>query len=1345
MAIDKELLDKLEKIKNPKMFSSGAGSALASGARTYKQIEGDKEKQKNPSVAQATLDKTRMNAAQRILSDPIAAKKNPEWLIKDLERIASGGEPEKAGGIQGLFGKALGGALEGVSYVMGRPLAVVASGLKEISDIPSGGASITDFLGQAVAKDTAVSKYLPKTGTKWLDQTLGFVADIALDPLTYVTFGATQWAGREGRLALAAEASKADNIAKVPSLLAKVEDGSIARLGEWALNAEERAALGIRRGVSWSFGSGNTIGKEGTLLGKISEKAATPIGGGFARGRALLGDTALAKPFQKLTAKQYEKAADLTMYGRRAVEDPDTIKILTDLASYRSAIRANGTGRMLGSRVAKEGERLASDVAKYENQTGRKLHEVIENIRPAADAQEQLLADRKRQFFNMSANTSNEVTADFGVRRGTSPYIIKPSPNYVPHLFTEEAAKKLASSGGENATQISAIRRALNMGQKDFTAGPTVLMKRELQTGKKFLGSVLKSNNGDGYATIREINDITMKKLKFNLFEEDSAKYISGYINQLVNQAKRVSYTDSLFDYGPSVVRSLNDKIVPNRAVAKQLNETLDFYDEIVTPILDELAKTTKGVLGPRLALAEAVSSSQPGAKILSKKQVDGVRKVLNQTIESLNSADKSVLKLDLSTREAYENVAKPLRSRLDDIQRALDSGDETKLVSDLGLRDLYKRMFPDGDVPDNPKALAEDIIDAARDLFSPQTNRKAADILGSALPGVEKNVAGTKTAKITKLQSELEQLAATKPNAVRKIAEAETKVAEATAKLDPSETLRLSREEWDSTVGKMYSDDISKVMSDISANPPKGAAAEITQQWVTKTNDLLNSLDSPGLALNPVERDLMRNVMRQMKGLEAQIALLDSQDALTQRVVNSAINKKSIQKAAKTTIKGWENIESLGVRLPEEIRDRLFGKMEELATPGGADAFWKKYFMYDKFFKVGAMYTPGFIVRNSYTAAWNNFVFGTSVADVGRGIRFATSVMRKGVDEALANVPAKDQGLYKRALEIAYASGAGQTADDIIGPIMSSRAKKILQTKVVGSWSKANEGVELAARFSMGLSALKRGMTFDSAVQNIGRYHFDYSNLSSLDEFMKKFIPFWTFASRNVPLQLVNQVARPKMYRIYESAQRNFPVEDDSQFPKWLRDRGPIQLPFMGKDTVLNMDLPHVDMEEQIRMFSDPIRLLSQANPLFKLPIELAGERQLWSNAPFKNEAVDVRGPLDYPTYALGALAGLLPFAGPQSWKNPRTGGYQTSSKAAYAVPNLIPPLATLQRILPELGGKESYQDRASSNRASFVGLPFRRVSEQEKFNELTRRQFEIKDYLSDLTKRGKLMPKES
>lgn len=1385
--------------------------------------------EEDPALAQLNIDKARISGAQRILSDPIARTQNPEFLIRDLEKIAKGESPSTPG-IEGAFKNAVSKVGEGFLWGLGRPLAAVTSVAKEIADIPSGGFSVNELVSQALAKDTTPSKYISKTGIGWLDQSIGLVVDIAADPLTYVTFGASAYAGRNGRLLLSSKAATKEAIERAPSLRAKVDDGSIAKLGEWALDGAERLAVGLpeKPGISFAFGSKGAIAKPGTLAEDLSAGAATVVGKNLAKIRGGIGSSKAARPFQKVTASKSAKIAGLEMYGRVA-DDPQTVNRIADLATYSSAIRANANGSFIARKFGSLGQNLAREVREYEEATGRRIHEVTEGVRDAVDDYEADLAGRASKFIRDMRDDQNARTADFGARRNVKAYIINDRENYVPHTLTKESRDFIGSKRWAGTRWDSTVRQSLDMTAKEFREGPPPLRGRKLLgpriengvevPGEKFLGVRLKTSTADGSATIREINDISQKLLKFKWFEEDGAQYIENYLDSIVAQTKRVSFADRLFDYGEDVVRPIMEKVIPNKEVIREWEKTVALYDNLITPVLESLSKAgvkAGDVLGPRLSLAEAVASSRPGAKILSPDQITQIRGVLKQIENQLRITDNVVSRKPKEIRQAYQTIAAPLRGRLDAVTQALDADDHENLLATTGLRELYQRLLPDADdIPSDPKALAEDIIDAAEALRGTPIAQGLgieddfSDVIKQAVEGISRrssitevptgtgpvvaardeaetyaqNLAKTISEKesaaetligIPKVIAEMPDVskkleagdalknlemeilkinknaakaakAAATPEEAAKITRAATRatkplrdeVKKVQAIMDSGRSIAAAADDWDNTIGRYYAEDFRKVIEDVGQRPPPGAAGEAMSMWTERTRDILNSLDNAKLVLNPEEYELMSRLVTQMKGLEANLAMYEQVSEFSAAQLARARSGELGGDMARKVIRNWERIESLGIQMPPDVRDRMFGRVGELLTPQGQSQWAKMYNSYNRFFKVTAMLSPGFIVRNSYTAAFNNFVAGVTPKEVTEGLRFATSIWKNGLDNALGKLPAETRDLYEQALKVTYATGAGQSADDIMAPILAGKGAKWVNRQPIAGWAKANETAEVAARFSLALSSLKRGMDFDAAVGQVTRYHFDYTDLSSLDEFARKFIPFWIFASRNIPLQMVNQIARPSMYRMYESVQRNFGVEEDEGIPNWLARRNPIRLPGMGPGEYIDIDLPHIDMRDQINMMTDPIRLASQFNPLVKLPIEMAGNQQLWSGSQFSRKPQEVRGPLDYPAYLAGLLFG-------DAGVNPQTGQRWTNTKAAYAIPNLVPTLAQFQRLIPELGGKEAYVDRATSSRASYFGLPYRRVSPEEQFNELTRRQFAIRDYLSGRTRRGEITPKQ-
>jgi hypothetical protein len=500
-----------------------------------------------------------------------------------------------------------------------------------------------------------------------------------------------------------------------------------------------------------------------------------------------------------------------------------------------------------------------------------------------------------------------------------------------------------------------------------------------------------------------------------------------------------------------------------------------------------------------------------------------------------------------------------------------------------------------------------------------------------------------------------------------------------------------------------------------------------INNEWLEETNRRLAAINDASNLDQPTKSTWER-VLLDAKAKEAALASVGNQVKWANDVVRTIeqVPNKFFADHANAVREGWRAFEGLGVQLPQDTGRFLLGKIDELATADGIKEVLRIFDRYNRFFRVTAMLTPGFVVRNAYTAAFNNFVYGATLQDTADAIRFATNLHRRGARAALAAVPEAERELYDAAYRSVLSSGAGQIREIATQPL-NGKESRLLKTRAVKVWSNANADAETGARMAMALRGIRNGKNIDEVATDIARYHFDYTDLSKLDEFAKVFIPFWTFASRNIPLQLMNQISRPGMYRAYESLKRNMPVDESIILPSWLAEREPLGL---GAGGVLNPDLPQVDMASQIAQLSDPLRLLSQLYPQYKLPIELAGNRQLGLNIPFSETPQQVRGPLDVPAALVAALTGQA---------TSTAEGPAISSKVAYAVPSAFPLLGLAQRLLPQGGGQEKYQERQlSSILAAVTGAPYRQVPQEEQERELRRREFALRDYLDDLKRRG-------
>ena len=512
--------------------------------------------------------------------------------------------------------------------------------------------------------------------------------------------------------------------------------------------------------------------------------------------------------------------------------------------------------------------------------------------------------------------------------------------------------------------------------------------------------------------------------------------------------------------------------------------------------------------------------------------------------------------------------------------------------------------------------------------------------------------------------------------------------------------------------------------------------ANQYTSDWLSRTDKLFAQINDPNI-LDDATRKAWDKVITLNQAGEKKLAEIEGKLGFNTQI-NQLLSPPSgsfyynelpssfYGNIVKDVKDGWVAIENLGIQMPKELSDMLFSKIDTLGTKVGQSQFFQFFRQWNQFFRVSAMLSPGFIVRNGYTGAFNNFVYGCTLEDTAQAIRFATVLQKRGIDAALDSLPE----IGREGVELAYrgviASGGGQTLDIIQPMIDTAKTNRMMNTRLVKGWSKSNENLEIGLRMSMAIRGVKNGLDLDQIGGAVTRYHFNYQDLSKLDEYAKLFVPFWTFASKNIGLQFANQLARPSMYLSYEKLKDSMPVDENLILPEWLARREPLGL---TSGTVLNLDLPQVDMADQIRNFSDPLRLLGQMYPQYRLIPELAGNRMYNTGIPFSQKLQPVRGPLDYPSALLGMLTGQTVDT---------ADGKALTAKGAYVLPQALPLLGTLQRLLPNFGGQSKYQDRQGSSWAGWAGVPVRGVTAEEQENTLVGREIALQNLIKDLQRRG-------
>ena len=323
--------------------------------------------------------------------------------------------------------------------------------------------------------------------------------------------------------------------------------------------------------------------------------------------------------------------------------------------------------------------------------------------------------------------------------------------------------------------------------------------------------------------------------------------------------------------------------------------------------------------------------------------------------------------------------------------------------------------------------------------------------------------------------------------------------------------------------------------------------------------------------------------------------------------------------------------------------------------------------------------------------------------------------------------------------------AGGGQVMDDAWamtrGASERQWARKTYDNPYTRTFRNFNSNVEMAVRMGLALDSARNGFSVAEGTARIARYHFDYTDLSSLDEAARMIIPFWTFASRNVQLQITSQLTRPALYRAYERSRTLDNGEPDPNDPLYIRVRDPWVL---DDGTYFNLDLPQVSVEEQYdQLRTDPTRLLSMTSPLPRAVLEkVFDETRFGTGAPYSDEPVEA-GITDLPArlvdLALGADVTRL-----------RTGEAVVSPYAQETAASILPPIQQIQRLInpfvtggdPEavgIGGAQRYRERDLPTTAgSYFGFPIVRPTQSQREGELRRKEREYKELIDRLRRAG-------
>jgi hypothetical protein len=156
--------------------------------------------------------------------------------------------------------------------------------------------------------------------------------------------------------------------------------------------------------------------------------------------------------------------------------------------------------------------------------------------------------------------------------------------------------------------------------------------------------------------------------------------------------------------------------------------------------------------------------------------------------------------------------------------------------------------------------------------------------------------------------------------------------------------------------------------------------------------------------------------------------------------------------------------------------------------------------------------------------------------------------------------------------------------------------------------------------RFILAFDSAIRGADSGMAAARVKRYYFDYEDLSKLDKAMRQFIPFWLWTSRNMHMQVTNMWLNPKPYLIYQNFIDNFRgdrPQDDANINPFIAKLGAFKLPF-GEGLNFLPDFGFTRIGPTVEDLSNPLKLLNQVSPVFKVPAEQALGKSFFTGKDF-------------------------------------------------------------------------------------------------------------------------------
>lgn len=499
-------------------------------------------------------------------------------------------------------------------------------------------------------------------------------------------------------------------------------------------------------------------------------------------------------------------------------------------------------------------------------------------------------------------------------------------------------------------------------------------------------------------------------------------------------------------------------------------------------------------------------------------------------------------------------------------------------------------------------------------------------------------------------------------------------------------------------------------------------------QTYEQTKNELFSSLPQRAFARELKEQVKQGNVkLVYPKGESADITVNALKDESLQKNLKETMWSKKAEQyngAIDYTELTWEDFEKINMStknvpvyaIDSVTYDAYQKAMTEQFTKD-KDNFLKVYDKFTGIWKKMATTSVGFHVRNAFGNSFQMYLdVGTEALnpkwlqianEVGKD---SAEVLFKSVDGVeytgkMVNDLFKQVGLddvTQLSTEFNKARKGNITIDELINGVTKPKTNPI--EAIFNTSQKVGDNIEKLAKRQQFSILLERGYSPLEAKAHVDKFLFDYSDLTDFEtDFMKRIIPFYTFAKKNMELQIDTLMHNPtpvKNARRILDNQRKVNVSKEEETLIKDNDKDKIITNFGGKKRTISTNLPWIQ----------DINILGSLNPIMKTPLELATNK----NFTFGNEIENYEGQMKEASPIEGLLGGIL-----GQTEIGEDGTKYINAKAKHLITNALPSVRTMDR---------SFENVTSDDKLG--GLMALLGLGGQEFNVDKRTSYEVREY---------------